>query len=248
MDGIPIAYRGPDVIIRATRIRKPNPPDFSPHPNFPTHPNIPYWPTPPIVFTPYTPPVETVPSPAPVPDANFKYEWSITPHGAIQNTIVGANKTDFFEDEEARKRSEKYKHLTTKYWDSSAFETNVERSDYYRWVNKQLEGKSKWFGAAAIVTEAYAVGATEGLNGPFLNDAAKTLLKEGSEKLFSRNKWEAYYMIYEDRMHNLGFTDGNNIGVSFKGKKREDLDYTLVKDEQTRLNLILGEYKKKNPT
>ena len=35
VDGIPIAYRGPDVIIRDTRINKPT------FPNFPTHPNIP---------------------------------------------------------------------------------------------------------------------------------------------------------------------------------------------------------------
>lgn len=38
VDGIPIAYRGPDVIIRDTRINKPASPQF---PNFPTHPNIP---------------------------------------------------------------------------------------------------------------------------------------------------------------------------------------------------------------
>lgn len=209
VDGIPIAYRGPDVIIRDTRINKPT------NQNFPIYP---YWPTRrPVVVTPHaTPSVDTgyipqygykQPTPEEISEWNARYplqpknkygfyipekEWSIIPDkvetGAIQNTTIGATKTDLFEDEEARKRSEIYKNRTLN-TDYSGLSSS-ECADYYRWAHKQLEGKSKWFGAVAIVTEAY--------NNPLFNDAAKKLLREVDINFIAGNIQTANAMIHRE--------------------------------------------------
>ncbi len=256
----------PEVVIHG-KTKKPNSPQSPTHPNFPAHPNpnIPYWPnnTFPTVVTPHPSPEDTRYSVTPKEWAEWNArneketsQYIIAPHkvetGAMRNTTIGANKTDFFEDEEARKRSERYKNITLgknlTYGDQlNAFKTISERSDYYRWVNKQLEGKSKWFGAAAIVTGPWAVGAAEGLNLHFLNDAAEKLLKEGNKKLFEANILTAHSMIYENQVRFREFTEpGKDFYVDAKGKNGKRLDYYLVQFEQTQLHYFLHGYKKNN--
>ncbi len=112
-----------------------------------------------------------------------------------------------------------------------------------------MEGKSKWFRAAAIVTQWNAVGAAELPNGPLLNDAAEKLLKEGNKELFAFNLRRAKEMIYHDRVGFGSFPEPNNnpIFVTPRGKKGKSLDYVLVQREQAELQYILTEYKKKNP-
>ncbi len=246
-----------EVVIPGKKPKKQNPPQSPTYFNH-SNPNIPYWHTFPTVNAPYNVPKANVALP---PNgfsswdayyAQEKYEWSITPNkvetGAIQSTIVGTNTKDFFEDEEARQRSEKFA-FAPRNDNHSAFKTISERSDYYQWVDKQLEGKSKWFRAAAIVTQWNAVGAAELPNGPLLNDAAEKLLKEGNKELFAFNLRRAKGMIYHDRVGFGSFPEPNNnpIFVTPRGKKGKSLDYVLVQREQAELQYILTEYKKKNP-
>lgn len=144
-------------------------------------------------------------------------------------------------------------YSNTQSGNAAAYKTIGQRNDYYKWVDKQVEGKSKWFKAAAEVTSWRAVGAAapDRFNGPFLNDAAGKLLQAGNKALFPHNMENAKKMM-AGTLDQFGygnyFTDAKGEIIWFAGKKGKDFDYALVRFEQTKVQEFLTQYRMGNPS
>jgi len=132
-------------------------------------------------------------------------------------------------------------HLRT-----SAYQDISQRNAYYGWVDGQVASKSRWFGAAEIVTRWNAVGAAEGINGPYLNKSAEKFLSAGNKYLFGFNMANAKSLIENSGLSG-SFNDANGSNVKFDGLSGKALDYAMVQFEQTKVQDFIGQYQKDNP-
>ncbi|MBO9201949.1 MULTISPECIES: SpvB/TcaC N-terminal domain-containing protein [Niastella] len=155
-------------------------------------------------------------------------------HG--DNSIIG------YTDPESFSKAANY---NTSHGNAWAYTSISERNNYYSWADEKLAGKSKWFAAAAIVTQWNAVGAAEGINMWYLSDAADDFLSKGNKYLFSHNMDNAKGLIAGNLDKN--FTDANGAKVSLKGLSGKALDYALVQFEQTKVQDFISQYQKENP-
>jgi RHS repeat-associated protein len=121
-----------------------------------------------------------------------------------------------------------------------------ERYDYYSWADKQVSDKSKWFAAAAIVTQFNSVGAADGINLWYLNDEAEDFLQKGNKYLFKYNMANSKSLINNGVLTGT-FVDANGDNINFEGLIGKSLDYAMVQFEQTKVEDFIKEYKQDNP-
>jgi ribosomal protein S8 len=133
----------------------------------------------------------------------------------------------------------------TKNNNSEAYTSIQDRRDYYNWVDSKLEGKSKWFEAAAIVTKLNSVGSADGFNLWFLDDATENFLRDGNKYLFKYNMETANDLM--NGTLNRKFENPNGKEISLNGLSGKALDYALVEYEQTKVQDFIEKYKKENP-
>ncbi|GGB25045.1 SpvB/TcaC N-terminal domain-containing protein [Puia dinghuensis] len=135
--------------------------------------------------------------------------------------------------------------FNTSHGNAWAYENISQRNEYYQWADKQLSGKSKWFDAAATVTQINAVGAAEFVHYGFLTDEAASFLSQGNKYLFAHNMDNARQLMAGNL--DKTFIDANGAKVSLKGLSGKALDYALVQFEQTKVQDFIGQYHKDNP-
>ncbi|MCP2729018.1 hypothetical protein [Limnofasciculus baicalensis] len=117
-----------------------------------------------------------------------------------------------------------------------AYKTIAQRHAFYKFADAYLNTqdkaiKSKWFKAAAIVTQDNAVGAAEGVNLWFLSDNAEEFLKGGNEFLFQYNMKNFSYLM-----------QGSEI-PGMEGLRGRELDHRLVEFEQSKVQEFINNYK-----
>ena len=132
----------------------------------------------------------------------------------------------------------------------SLYKTIEQRHAYYNFAQTFLDHQkieSKWFQAAGIVTQWNAVGAAEeeGTNLWFLSDNTERFLREGNKFLFNHNMGNLKKLMIGDLSES--FTDANGEGISLKGLSGKELDYALVKFEQTKVQEFTNNFVKNNP-
>jgi len=121
------------------------------------------------------------------------------------------------------------------------------RNEYYGWVSSQdnVYG-SQWFAAAELVTGTYGVGAAEWTPPYFpLSESARHFLLEGNKFLIERNIKNAKLLLNGEL--DFTFTDASGKEISLKGLKGKELDYALVRYEQTQIEHFIKQYKDNNP-
>ncbi|MCX6180587.1 MAG: hypothetical protein NT150_01490 [Bacteroidetes bacterium] len=158
------------------------------------------------------------------------------------STSYGASSSTYQVDETSYNKAAIY---NTENGVANAYTTISSRHDYYNWAHQNNNNKSKWFGAASIVTKWNALGAAENVNLWWLNDAADKFLTEGNKFLFGHNMNNLKQI--RNGTLNGSFTDADKKTVSFKGLSGKSLDYALVQFEQSKVQEFIEQYKKGNP-
>ncbi len=132
--------------------------------------------------------------------------------------------------------------------DVSDYTTVNRRHSYYNWVQDSLDtigNGSKWFEAAAIVTELNGVGAVNTPGALTIPQSAQEFLRAGNEYLFSFNMSTA-----RDLLNNGGlsykFEDANGKIVSLSGLSGLELDLALVQLEQSHVQDFISGYAYEN--
>lgn len=136
-------------------------------------------------------------------------------------------------------------YYNTQNQNSWAYEDIAQRNAYYKWAHQVVGDKSKWFGAADIVTRWNAVGAADRTNAWFMNDQAEDFLQKGNEFLFKYNMINL--KLLKDGLLNFSFVDASGEHISFEGLQGKELDYALVKFEQSKVEGFIKQYAKDNP-
>jgi hypothetical protein len=136
-------------------------------------------------------------------------------------------------------------YYNTQNQNSWAYEDIAQRNAYYKWAHQVVGDKSKWFGAADIVTRWNAVGAADRVNVWFMNDQAEDFLQKGNEFLFKYNMINL--KLVKDGMLDFSFVDASGETISFEGLQGRELDYALVKFEQSKVEGFIKQYAKDNP-
>lgn len=134
---------------------------------------------------------------------------------------------------------------STQHLRSDAFQTVYQRNSYYNWAQGQADTKgygSKWFGAAALVTGVFAVGATEAPNLWIIKDNTESFLKGGNKFLFSHNMKNAKDLLVDGKLSG-GFIDANGKKQSFEGLTGIALDNKMVEFEQSKVQEYINSYK-----
>ncbi len=134
---------------------------------------------------------------------------------------------------------------STQHLRSDAFQTVYQRNAYYGWAQSQADAKgyrSKWFGAAQLVTGLNAVGATETPNLWVIKDNTEAFLKGGNKFLFSHNMKNAKDLLADGKLSG-GFTDANGAKQSFEGLTGMALDNKMVEFEQSKVQEYINSYK-----
>jgi RHS repeat-associated protein len=133
----------------------------------------------------------------------------------------------------------------TKNLNAGAYQSVGQRNDYYAWAQSQADAKgynSKWFGAAELVTNLNAVGATEVINLGIIKDNTEAFLKGGNKFLFSHNMKNAKDLLADGKLSG-GFTDANGKKQSFEGLTGMALDSKMVEFEQSKVQEYINNYK-----
>ncbi len=133
----------------------------------------------------------------------------------------------------------------TKNLNASAYQSVGQRNEYYAWAQSQADAKgynSKWFGAAELVTNLNAVGATETINLGVIKDNTEAFLKGGNKFLFSHNMKNAKDLLADGKLSG-GFTDANGNKQSFEGLTGMALDNKMVEFEQSKVQEYINNYK-----
>jgi hypothetical protein len=128
---------------------------------------------------------------------------------------------------------------------ADAYQSIRQRHRYYEWTQGVLDAKgnnSKWFGAAALVTNWNAVGGADLPDGPAISSRAEAFLKGGNEFLFGHNIKNAKGLITNNGSLSGSFTDANGVALSFDGLSGKDLDYALVNFEQSLVQNYIDSY------
>ena len=134
---------------------------------------------------------------------------------------------------------------STQHQRASAYETVYQRNAYYGWVQGQADAKgysSKWFGAAALVTQGNAVGGVDLMNMGFMHDNTESFLRGGNKFLFSHNMKNAKDFLADGKLSG-GFTDANGNKQSFEGLTGQGLDNKMVEFEQSKVQGYINSYK-----
>ncbi|GCL36833.1 hypothetical protein SR1949_19390 [Sphaerospermopsis reniformis] len=116
-----------------------------------------------------------------------------------------------------------------------AYKNIAQRHAFYDFADAYLETqpraiKSRWFKAAAIVTQWNGIGAAEGINLGYMNEKTENFLKKGNEFLFKFNMNNFKYLL-----------DGKNI-PGMEGLRGKYLDYKLVEFEQRKAEEFIKSY------
>jgi hypothetical protein len=120
-----------------------------------------------------------------------------------------------------------------------------QRNMFYAFADNRISKRSRWFGAAEIVTRDNAVGAAESINLTVLSRQTEDFLSKGNEFLFKYNM-DNYREIQGEGI-TKSFTDANGIKIDMCGLGGKSLDYALVQYEQTKVQEYIESYKKDNP-
>lgn len=114
----------------------------------------------------------------------------------------------------------------------------------YQTVNNNLRSKTRWFEAAAIVTQLNGIGLTDALAATqgFGFSLTADFLRQVNQELYQNNMLNAV-KIQAGRMDG-SFRAANGETVSFKGLSGKELDYALVKYEQTKVEEHLNAYRR----
>lgn len=116
-----------------------------------------------------------------------------------------------------------------------AYRDISQRHAFYDFVDAYLNTqaktiKSKWFEAAALVTQLNAVGAADFVNLGYLDDNAEDFLRKGNEYLFPFNMANFRYLMKGDSIPGM------------KGLTGKALDYRLVEFEQSKIEEFIKGY------
>jgi hypothetical protein len=137
---------------------------------------------------------------------------------------------------------------------SEVYKSIRERHDFYNTAQEILDDKkvdSKWFKAAAIVTNWDAVGGVEYDMFNIIGKSAGNFLSEGNKYLFSKNmdnfkklsEMGQIYTTFTTAKKNDGTSETLNLNDYFG----RNLDYALVKFEQTQVQNFIDFFSAKNP-
>lgn len=121
------------------------------------------------------------------------------------------------------------------------------RRTEYLMVNDNLRSKTRWYEAAALVTQWNSLGLAEGLRDMqimLFNDVGD-FLRTTNQSLYPINMANAIKI--QSGTLNETFTTPSGEVVSFEGKSGKDLDYALVKYEQTKVEAFIRNYPSQNP-
>ena len=114
----------------------------------------------------------------------------------------------------------------------------------YQTANNSLRSKTRWFEAAALVTQINGLGLTDALAGTqgYGFSLTADFLRQVNRELYQDNMLNAV-KIQAGRMDG-SFRAADGETVSFKGLSGKELDYALVKYEQTKVEEHLNRYRR----
>jgi hypothetical protein len=121
-----------------------------------------------------------------------------------------------------------------------------QRRAEYEMVNNNLRSKTRWFEAAAIVTQLNALGLADAtLVVKAVFSETGNFLRETNQALYPLNMMNAIKI--QSGTLEESFTAPDGQVISFKGLTGKELDYALVKLEQTKVEELIKQYQAKYP-